>query len=151
MACILQVTGLLLDGYPIWVNNKIIPVTDNSKLKINFPSKKVFFYFLPMKRVQDTFQKQFGCSPILFFWVATGQNLLLARPPVWTAIEGVNFTDLSSMPECNDIHLKLAVFALATSNKNLVFSQFTDKIWKLYLNLFLYQCDQRRPFSLTLV
>ena len=25
MACILQVTGLLLDGYPIWVNNKIIP------------------------------------------------------------------------------------------------------------------------------
>ena len=39
------------------------------------------------------FQKQFSCSPILFFCVATSQKRFLARPPVWTAIKSANFTD----------------------------------------------------------
>ena len=32
-----------------------------------------------------------------------------------------------------------------------VFSEFTDKIWKLLLKYFSYQCDQRRHFSSTLI
>ena len=36
----------------------------------------------------------FFAHEILFFCVVTSQKLFLARPPVWTAIESVNFTDL---------------------------------------------------------
>ena len=39
------------------------------------------------------FKNWFSCFPILFFCVATSQKWLLARPPLWTAIESVNFKD----------------------------------------------------------
>ena len=39
------------------------------------------------------FKNWFSCFPILFFCVATGQKWFLARPPLWTAIESVNFKD----------------------------------------------------------
>ena len=49
--------------------------------------------------------------------------------------------------DCNDIaHGILSCYKLQD-----VFSQFTDKIWKLQLKYFSYQRDQRRPFSSTLI
>ena len=49
--------------------------------------------------------------------------------------------------DCNNIaHGILSCYKLQG-----VFSQFTDKIWKLQLKCFSYQRDQRRPFSTTLI
>ena len=53
----------------------------------------------------------------------------------------------SARSDCNNIaHGILSCYKLQD-----VFSQFTDKIWKLQLKYFSYQRDQRRPFSSTLI
>ena len=49
--------------------------------------------------------------------------------------------------DCNNVaHRILSRYKLQD-----VFSEFTDKIWKLQLKYFSYQRDQRRPFSSTLI
>ena len=61
---------------------------------LDYPSEKRFLlFFAHEKGLGHMFQKSFSCSPILFFCVATSQKWFLARPPLWTAIEGVNFKD----------------------------------------------------------
>ena len=68
---------------------------------LDFPSEKSFLLFF--------------AHEILFFCVATSQKLFLARPPVWTAIESVNFTDL--VQRAATAIIKLTEFYLATSYK----------------------------------
>ena len=61
---------------------------------LDFPSEKSFLLFFAYEKgLGHMFQKYFSCSPILFFYVPTSQKWFLARPPLWTAIESVNFKD----------------------------------------------------------
>ena len=94
------------------------------------------------------FQKQFSCSLILFFCIATSQKGFLSRPPLCTAIESVNFKDF--VQRAVTATMQLTEFYLTTSYKMQSVSSQT-KIWKLQLKPFSYQRDQRRPLSSTLI
>ena len=49
----------------------------------DFPSEKRFLlFFAHVKGLGHMFQKQFSCSPILFFCVVISQKWVLARPPL---------------------------------------------------------------------
>ena len=94
------------------------------------------------------FQKQFRCSPILFFCVAISQKMIFGQITPVDSDQKCKFQRFCpARSDCNNAaHGILSRYRLQD-----VFSQFTDKIWKLQLKYFSYQRDQRRPFSSTLI
>ena len=99
---------------------------------LDFPSENIFLlFFAHGKGLGHMFQKSFSCSPILFFCVATSQKWFLARPPLWTAIEGVNFKDF--VQRAATATMLLTEFSLATSYK--VYSVSSEETVLFDLNL----------------
>ena len=94
------------------------------------------------------FQKQFSCSPILFFLRRHEPKMIFGQNTPLDSDRKCTFQRFfPARSDCNN----LANGVLSCYKLQDVFSQFKDKIWKLQLKYFSYQRDQRRPFSSNLI
>ena len=94
------------------------------------------------------FQKQFSCSPILFFLRRHEPKMIFGQNTPLDSDRKCTFQRFfPARSDCNN----LANGVLSCYKLQDVFSQFKDKIWKLQLKYFSYQRDQRRPFSSILI
>ena len=94
------------------------------------------------------FQKQFSCSSILFFLRRHKSTTIFGQCARVDRDRKCKFHRFCpARSDCNNIaHGILSCYKLQD-----VFSQFTDKIWKLQLKYFSYKRDQRRAFSSTFI
>ena len=107
--------------------------------------EKVFFYFLPTKRVKDTCFKNSSVVLQFFFSVATDQKWFFGQ---YTRVDSDRIHRFC--PARSDRNNK-AHAILSCDKLQGAFNQFTEKVWKLQLKYFSYKRDQRRSFASTFI
>ena len=113
--------------------------------------KKAFFYFFAHEKgLGHQVSKTVQLFSNSLFCVATSQKpkMIFGKTTSVDSDRKCKFQRFCpARSDCNNVaHGILSCYKLQG-----VFSQFTDKIWKLQLKYFSYQRDQRRPLSSTLI
>ena len=116
---------------------------------LDFPSEKSFLLFFAHEKGQDTCFKDSSVVLQFFFYVCRHKpKKMFGQTTRVDSDRKCKFQRFCpARSDCNNVaHGILSFYKLQG-----VFSQFTDKIWKLQLKYFSYKRDQRRAFSSTVI
>ena len=128
---------------------KVLSATLAKSGPLDFPSKKSFpLFFCPWKGFRTHISKIVWLfSNSLFFASPQAKSDFWLDPCVDSDRKCHFHNFCRGCCDCNNVaHGILSCYKLQD-----IFSQFTDKIWKLHLKSYSYQRDQKRTFPSTLI